>query len=182
MKYKNKILNFKYPNIPIQIGNLLHYRPMEWNTHTHTAFALFEDDNGVFVIEADKEIIGTYYEKWWLDNMFNDGKLSIGEVKGLNNDLAIEFFKLHEGEPYAYLNLLDIVRYWFFGVTDVLDVNDDWICSEFIAELILYASKGKIDLVKEIGLPKNDYMAPQDFMDKRLSNYIVWQMNTVDKK
>lgn len=176
MNYNLKILNFKYPNIPIQIGNLLHFRPMKWKSNTHTAMSLFEDSNGVFVVEAlDEGIHGSYYEKWWLDARYEDGTLSIGEVKGLDDKLAKEFFLKHDGEPYAYLNLIDIVRFWFFGITDVLDTKDDWICSEFIAELILYASKGKIDVVKLIGLPKNDYMSPEDFMDKRLLNYIVWQ-------
>jgi hypothetical protein len=168
MKYTNTILNFKYKNIPIMIGNLLHFG--KWPSHTHTAFALFEDDKGVFVVEAGEEIIGTYYEKWWLDNMYKDGKLSVGKVE-VDNKLALSFFQEHEGDPYSYMNLLDIVRYWFLGKTDVLDTKDDWICSEFVAELIRYASKDKIDFVKELKLPKDDFMSPEDFM---LSKQITW--------
>lgn len=165
MNYKLKILNFKYNNFPIQLGNLIHYSPKQWHSFTHTAISLFEDKEGVFVIEAaNNGIIGSYYSKQWLDDRYEVGEIAIGTpIYPIDEKKAWEHFKKHEGDPYAWMKLKDIAIYYLTGRTNVESTLDDWICSEYTEDWLRYSSNNKIDLLKELNLQNNDYISPQDF-------------------
>jgi hypothetical protein len=171
MEYKNKILNFNYPNVPIQIGNLIHYG--KFNSATHTAFALKEEGEFVWVVEAANQgIVKTKYEKWWLDLQYEKGKLAIGTpIYPLDEKKVESFIKKTEGQPYAWMKLKDMAVYWFLGRTDVEDTDTAWICSEHTCEL-LKVGNPKLDIVKELNLPQNDYCSP---MDLQISKLISWE-------
>jgi len=175
MKYKLKALNFNYPNIPIQIGNLIHYG--KFNSATHTAFAWYEftenNQEYVMVVEAANQgIVISPYEKWWLDLQYEKGKLAIGTpIYPIDEKKVESFIKKTEGQPYAWMKLKDMAVYWFLGRTDVEDTDTAWICSEHTCEL-LRIGNSKLDIVKELNLPQNDYCSP---MDLQISKLIKWE-------
>lgn len=168
-----QVLNFKYYDGFQKLesyGNLFHYGQ---RGYTHSAIVGHVDEKGVYIYEALGEgITGSYYELWWLNAQFENGVLAIGTP--IYDVLGIESLcEKHIGEKYAWLDLWDMAVYWFTGRTNVKKAENEWICSEFVCEMLRQANN-KIDIVKELNLPGDDYCSP---MDLSISNLISWVHN-----
>lgn len=174
MEFKTgQIISFRYRNGLMwleAIGNRIHYG--DWG-FTHSAVVYEDQGENVLLVEADgKKNSKNSYTKEWLEEMYNSGKISIETSNTkLNEKKVKEFLDAHLEEPYSVMNLFDIARYWFFGITNVMDTEDDWICSELACECWFFASNGQVDIVKEQGLPSNDFCAPMDIHITKLATH-----------
>lgn len=171
------ILNFAYEGGVFtwleRLGNHIHYTEPVRKDWIHSAFVVQTDKNGVLVSEANGEkITNSYYPQEYLDKKFSEGFLSIGEtVLPLDPWKVKCFAKLHLFDPYSYMNLSDLAIYWVTGRTNVRK-TDNWICSEYVAAMILFASSFRLNVVKDLKLPADDYCAP---MDLAIWNKIFWR-------
>lgn len=166
MIYKTgQVLNFAYNNWFFQFGNLIHYGK---KGYVHSAIIGHVDKNGVYIYEALGDgIVGSYYEKWWLDARVQDGTCIVGDpifdVTGIES-----FCEKHIGDPYDWMSILDIAIYWLTGKVNVRRADDDtWICSEFVAEM-LKQSNPNMDIAKELNLPSDCYCSPMDLWRSKL--------------
>jgi hypothetical protein len=148
------------------LGNMFKYGIFGY---THSAIVYEVSDDFIYLAEAlDEGITIGKYEKWWLDARINDGKVAISRAKSIDAKKVVQFCNKHRGEPYSYMNILDILIFWVTGRSNVLDTKDDWICSEFVGECLLFSAG--IDIVKEFKLPKNDYVTPMElFLSTQLN-------------
>lgn len=162
---QGQILNFAYPNWLFQLGNLIHYHKFGY---VHSAIVGYVDKKGVYLYEAlDKGIVGSYYEKWWLDAQIEKKICAVGtpiyDVTGIES-----FCEKHIGDKYDYMNIIDIAIYWLTGKVNVRRADDNtWICSEFVAEMLRQANS-KMDIVTELKLPSDDYISPMDLFNSSL--------------
>lgn len=143
------------------VGNHIHYKEFtgrkDW---IHSAFVVSVDEKGILVSEAVGKIKKTYYPKYWLDARYEEGVMAIGTVPGIDPKKVIEFEKLHDGEDYAEMELVDLGIYWLTGRTNVRNTDTKWICSEYDCSMVKYSAD--LDCVKDLGLPNQDYCAPMD--------------------
>jgi len=174
MKYKTgDVVSFAYRDGFAKLTSLANLMKYGILGYTHSAIVYEVSNDTVILAEAlDEGIQLTKNEKWWFEARLKDGKAIISRAKNINKNKVKQFCNKHKGEPYSYMNLLDVLIFWITGRANVLRVKDDWICSEFVAECLHYASGGSIDIVKEFGLPKNDYVTPMELVLSTQLNFI----------